>query len=151
MVLGCHGKLNCSNWCLLYITDKISAVRINVVLTYYLQSLQVLDDLFGLSHSLSTMKKVIMCLNRNLFHYIDILIAPCLLPPNRPTHHICFVRGILWRTDRVIIIITIHGTKQLSIFRMIFNHWKHLESRVNAFWYCFLVFKRYTFHYLIME
>ena len=29
------------------------------------------------------------------------------------------------------------------------NFRKHLESRVNAFWYCFLVINRYTFHYLM--
>ena len=28
-----------------------------------------------------------------------------------------------------------------------FSHWKHLEFWVNVFWYCFKVFKRYTFHY----
>ena len=36
-----------------------------------------------------------------------------------------------------------------NLNRVIFTHWKHLESRVNAFWYCFLVIKRYTFHYLM--
>ena len=25
--------------------------------------------------------------------------------------------------------------------RVIFTHWKHLESRVNAFWYCFSLFQ----------
>ena len=34
-----------------------------------------------------------------------------------------------------------------NLNRVIFNHWKHLESRVNAFWYCFPVIKRETFHY----
>ena len=36
-----------------------------------------------------------------------------------------------------------------NINRVIFTHWKHLKSRVNAFWYCFPVIKRYTFHSLI--
>ena len=43
--------------------------------------------------------------------------------------------------------------KQLNNFqnlnRVIFTHWKHLESRINVFWYCFPVIKRYTFHYLM--
>ena len=29
-----------------------------------------------------------------------------------------------------------------------FAHWNHLESRVSVFWYCVLVIKRYTFHYM---
>ena len=33
--------------------------------------------------------------------------------------------------------------------RVIFTHWKHLESRVNAFWYYFPVIKRYTFRYFM--
>ena len=33
--------------------------------------------------------------------------------------------------------------------RVIFTHWKHLESQVIAFWYCFPVIKQYTFHYLM--
>ena len=32
---------------------------------------------------------------------------------------------------------------------VIFTHWKHLASRLNAFWYCFPVTKRYTFYYLM--
>ena len=36
-----------------------------------------------------------------------------------------------------------------NLNRVIFTHWKHLESRVNVFWYCFPVIKRYTFHYLM--
>ena len=36
-----------------------------------------------------------------------------------------------------------------NLNRVIFNHRKHLESRVNAFWYCFPVIKRYIFHYLM--
>ena len=32
---------------------------------------------------------------------------------------------------------------------VIFTHWKHLESLVNASWYCFPVIQRYTFHYLM--
>ena len=36
-----------------------------------------------------------------------------------------------------------------NLNRVIFTHWKHLQSRVNAFWYCFPVIKRYIFHYLI--
>ena len=31
----------------------------------------------------------------------------------------------------------------------IFTHWKHLESRVNTFWYCFTIIKWYIFHYLM--
>ena len=30
--------------------------------------------------------------------------------------------------------------------RVIFTHWKDLESQVNPFWYCIPVIKRYTFH-----
>ena len=36
-----------------------------------------------------------------------------------------------------------------NLNRLIFTYWKHLQSRVNAFWYCFPVIKRYTFHYLM--
>ena len=36
-----------------------------------------------------------------------------------------------------------------NLNRMIFTYWKHLESRVNAFWYCFSIIKRYTFRYLM--
>ena len=32
---------------------------------------------------------------------------------------------------------------------VIFTHWKHLQSQVNSFWYCLLVIKQYTFHYLM--
>ena len=34
-----------------------------------------------------------------------------------------------------------HNFQNLN--RMIFTHWKELESRVNAFWYCFPVIKQY--------
>ena len=34
---------------------------------------------------------------------------------------------------------------QFSAFnRVSFTHWKHLEPRVNVFWYCFSVIKRYA-------
>ena len=33
-----------------------------------------------------------------------------------------------------------------NLNRVIFTHLKHLETRVSAFWYCFPVIKRYTFH-----
>ena len=36
-----------------------------------------------------------------------------------------------------------------NLYWVVFVHWKHLESRVIAFWYCFLVIKRYTFYYLM--
>ena len=36
-----------------------------------------------------------------------------------------------------------------NLNRVIFIQRKHLKSQVNAFWYCFKVIKRYTFHYLI--
>ena len=36
-----------------------------------------------------------------------------------------------------------------NLNRLIFAQWKHLQSRDNAFWYCFPVIKRYTFHYLM--
>ena len=36
-----------------------------------------------------------------------------------------------------------------NLNRVILIQWKHLKSQVNAFWYCFKVIKRYTFHYLI--
>ena len=36
-----------------------------------------------------------------------------------------------------------------NLIRIIFTYWKHLESRVNVFWYWFSVIKRYTFHYII--
>ena len=32
-----------------------------------------------------------------------------------------------------------------NLNRLIFIHWKHFESRVDAFWYCFPVIKRYIF------
>ena len=35
-----------------------------------------------------------------------------------------------------------------NLIRIIFTYWKHLESRVNVFWYWFSVIKRYTFHYI---
>ena len=36
-----------------------------------------------------------------------------------------------------------------NLNRVIFTHWKHLESRVDAFWHCFPVIKQYTFHCLM--
>ena len=36
-----------------------------------------------------------------------------------------------------------------NINRVIFTHWKHLQSWINAFWYCSPVIKWYTFHYLM--
>ena len=36
-----------------------------------------------------------------------------------------------------------------NLNRVIFTHWKDLESQDNALWFCCLVFKRYTFHYLM--
>ena len=36
-----------------------------------------------------------------------------------------------------------------NLNRVIFTHWKHLKSRVSAFWNCFPVIKRYIFHYLM--
>ena len=41
-----------------------------------------------------------------------------------------------------------HGNFR-NINRVIFTHWRDPKSRVNAFWYCFPVIKRYTFHYLM--
>ena len=35
-----------------------------------------------------------------------------------------------------------------NLNRVISIHWIHLESWVKAFWYCFRVIKKYTFHYL---
>ena len=32
---------------------------------------------------------------------------------------------------------------------VIFTDWKHLQSRVNAFWYCFPKIKRFIFHYFM--
>ena len=40
-----------------------------------------------------------------------------------------------------------HNFQNLN--RVIFKHWKHLQSRVNTFWYCFPVIKRYAFNYLM--
>ena len=37
-----------------------------------------------------------------------------------------------------------------NLNRVIFTRWKHLESRVNAFQYCFKVIKQYTFRHLIL-
>ena len=41
-----------------------------------------------------------------------------------------------------------HGNFR-KLNRVIFTDWKHLESRVNAFWYLFSVIKRYAFHYFM--
>ena len=41
-----------------------------------------------------------------------------------------------------------HGNSP-NLNRVIFTQWEHLESLVNAFWYCFKVIKPYTFHYLM--
>ena len=61
-----------------------------------------------------------------------------------------FVGGILWWTDRVINLFQFMQHDNFwNLNRMIFTHWKHLKSWVNAFWYCFVVFKQYTFHYLM--
>ena len=38
-----------------------------------------------------------------------------------------------------------------NLNRVIFTHWKHLDSRVKAFWYCFPVIKRYSFYYYFMK
>ena len=35
-----------------------------------------------------------------------------------------------------------------NLNRVISIYWIHLESWVKAFWYCFRVIKKYTFHYL---
>ena len=32
---------------------------------------------------------------------------------------------------------------------VISTYWKHLQSQINAFWFCFPVIKRYTFNYSI--
>ena len=37
----------------------------------------------------------------------------------------------------------------INLNSVIFTHWKNLEPRVDAFWYCFPVIKPYTFHYLM--
>ena len=59
-----------------------------------------------------------------------------------------FVGGILWWTDRVMIIYSnLCNTTNLN--RVIFTHWKHLQSWVNALWYYFQVIKRYDLHYLM--
>ena len=62
-----------------------------------------------------------------------------------------FVGGILWWTDRNIIIYSNlwNTTTFETLKKLILTHWKHLESWVNAFWCCFPVIKRYTFHYLM--
>ena len=36
-----------------------------------------------------------------------------------------------------------------NLNRVIFTQWKHLEFRVNTFWYCFKIIKQCTFHYLM--
>ena len=36
-----------------------------------------------------------------------------------------------------------------NLNRVIFIHWKHLKSRVGAFWHYFPVIKRYIVHYLM--
>ena len=36
-----------------------------------------------------------------------------------------------------------------NLSRVIFIHWKYLESLGNTFWYCFPLIKQYTFHYLM--
>ena len=36
-----------------------------------------------------------------------------------------------------------------DLSKVIFTQWKHLESHVSAFRYCFKVSKGHTFHYLI--
>ena len=36
-----------------------------------------------------------------------------------------------------------------NLNRVIFTHWKRLESRVNAFWHSFPVIKWYNFHHCI--
>ena len=36
-----------------------------------------------------------------------------------------------------------------NLNRVIFTHWKHLQSWLNVFWYCFPVIKRWIFHYLM--
>ena len=36
-----------------------------------------------------------------------------------------------------------------NLNRMVFTQWKLSESQANVFWYCLVVIKRYTFHYLM--
>ena len=55
-----------------------------------------------------------------------------------------FVSGILWWTDRVIII-SIYATQQLSKLKK-GDFYSLKTSRVGS-WYYFLVIKQYTFHY----
>ena len=55
-----------------------------------------------------------------------------------------FVSGILWWTDRVIII-SIYATQQLLKLKK-GDFYSFKTSRVGS-WYYFLVIKRYTFHY----
>ena len=41
-----------------------------------------------------------------------------------------------------------HMMQLSKLKRVIFTQWKHLESRVNVFWYCFKAIKQYAFCYL---
>ena len=43
-----------------------------------------------------------------------------------------------------------HGNFR-KLNRVIFTQGKHLESRFNAYWYCFEVIKRYIFHYSMKQ
>ena len=36
-----------------------------------------------------------------------------------------------------------------NLNRVVFTDWKHTDSRVNEFLYCFPIIKRYTLHYLM--
>ena len=58
-----------------------------------------------------------------------------------------FVGGILWWTDLVIKIYSnLYNTTTFETeIEHFFTHWKHLQSRVNVFWYCFWVIKRYMY------
>ena len=59
-----------------------------------------------------------------------------------------FVDGILRWTIRVIITyFNVCNTTTFETYKVIFTQWKHLESRVNVLWYCFLVMKQYIFNY----
>ena len=61
-----------------------------------------------------------------------------------------FIDSILWWTDVYNNLFQIMQQDNFrNLIRVVFTQWKHLESRVNLFWYCLKVIKQYTFHYLM--
>ena len=76
------------------------------------------------------------------------IILKQLLPYYTFYHFSCSWHSLMNQPSNNLLQIMQHGIVW-NLNRVIFAQWKHLETKVNAFWYCMKVIKRYPFHYLI--